>query len=177
MFGFTGNPSHYIKLFIHSTLAILSFTQINSDSVDLHEINFCLVELLIIAPFTIMNTDPVWLFMLACNANATPVYHVNLFVSLDSNVNILFIFLFKKITTQNISSNLTRLRTWFLRIENKLIGKYRAMIYYTKHCLHHVSVNYATPLFVKLLGVFLIFHQLLCLWCLLGCHDLTRELF
>ena len=59
MFGFTGNPSHYIKLFIHSTLAILSFTQINSDSVDLHEINFCLVELLIIAPFTIMNTDPV----------------------------------------------------------------------------------------------------------------------
>ena len=101
MFGFTGNPSHYIKLFIHSTLAILSFTQINSDSVDLHEINFCLVELLITNPFPILNIDPVWLFMSACTDNSTSIYHVKVLVSSASNDNTSFIVPFKKITTRN----------------------------------------------------------------------------
>ena len=101
---FTGNPFHSIKRFIHIILAILSSTSINSYYVDLREFTLSLVELLIIAPFTKVNIDPVWLFMLACTANATSMYHVKVFVSLASSVITLFLVTFNKIITSNILS-------------------------------------------------------------------------
>ena len=90
MFIFTGNPFHYIKRFIHSTFDIFSSAPINSDSVELSEFTFCLVELLITNPFPILNIDPVWLFMSACTDNSTSIYHVKVFVSSASNVSTYF---------------------------------------------------------------------------------------
>ena len=68
----------------------------NSDSVELLALTFCLVELLIIAPFPSVNTIPVWLFMSGCTANAASTYHVKICVSSASNVRISSLVSFKK---------------------------------------------------------------------------------
>ena len=101
MFSFTGNPCHFRKLFIRSTLAILSSMPINSDYVELCGFTFFLVEILIISPFPIVNTTPVLLFMLACTDNATSMHHVKFFVSSAYNFSTSFIVSFNNLITRN----------------------------------------------------------------------------
>ena len=101
MFSFTGKPCHARNLFVHRTFAILSSTAITSDSVELRELTFCLLEPLVRAPLPMVKTAPVWLFMSACTANAASMYQVKVLVSLASKVKTSSIVPFKKLITRS----------------------------------------------------------------------------
>ena len=60
---------------------------INSEYVELWKFTFRLVELLITAPFLMVIIDPAWIFVSACTANDTLMYHVKVFLLSTSNAS------------------------------------------------------------------------------------------
>ncbi len=76
-FTVTPYPWAIRKYRVQRTMGIMSSTATNSLSVELRVFNFCLVELLIGKPLSIVNTPPVWLRILECTANEALTYHVN----------------------------------------------------------------------------------------------------
>ena len=150
---------------------------INPDSAELRKPTSFIAKIPTIAPFTIFNTDPVWLFVLACTANAPIVHYFKVFVLSASNFNTLFIVYFKKLATRNNFFQPPYLAT----IESQGY-KFNWLVYFgscpispQKKC--DVSVKYAAPLFVKLLSVFLEFSEIFCPWYSFGCFDIVRGLF